>query len=107
MRKKNNQYTYLKLAEDVLRATKRPLTISQIWKIGENEFLFAPNPGGSFEYASMAYDSVYGYVSCSWRKNEKGGFDYSIVVPSNTIARFVAPGKDVKIFTAGTYKFNY
>lgn len=74
--------------------------------IGENEFLLAPNPGGSFEYASMSYDSVYGYVSCSWRKNEKGGFDYTIEVPSNTIARFVAPGKGVKIFTAGTYKFN-
>lgn len=39
MRRKNNQYTYLKLAEDVLKATKRPLTISQIWKIGENMML--------------------------------------------------------------------
>lgn len=36
MRKKKNQYTYLKLAEEVLKASERPLTIVQIWKNGES-----------------------------------------------------------------------
>ena len=75
--------------------------------IGENEFLIAPNPGGNFEYATMAYDSVYGKISCSWRKDKNGEFGYELVVPSNTIATFVEPGKAEKLLTAGTYTFNY
>ena len=74
---------------------------------GENSFLIAPNPGGNFEYATMSYDSVYGKVSCSWRKNKNGGYGYEVVVPSNTIATFVEPGENEKLLTAGTYKFNH
>lgn len=36
MRKKKNRYTYLKLAEEVLKTSEKPLTISQMWEIGEN-----------------------------------------------------------------------
>ena len=36
MRKKKNQYTYLKLAEDVLTALEMPCTIAQIWKNAES-----------------------------------------------------------------------
>lgn len=39
MRKNKGQYTYLSLAEEVLRNAKCPLTIAQIWKMGEELLL--------------------------------------------------------------------
>lgn len=36
MRKKSNEYTFLDMAKEVLETEKKPLTVSQIWKCGEN-----------------------------------------------------------------------
>lgn len=37
MYKKKSKYTYLNLAEEVIREAKKPLTIAQIWRLGERE----------------------------------------------------------------------
>ena len=39
---------------------------------GRNHFVIAPKPGGSFSYAGADYDSVYGKVTCRWKKNADG-----------------------------------
>lgn len=36
MRKKSNEYTFLDMAKEVFETEKKPLTVSQIWKCGEN-----------------------------------------------------------------------
>lgn len=39
---------------------------------GENEFIIAPRPGGHFTSAKAEYASVYGKVSCGWKRSSEG-----------------------------------
>lgn len=71
----------------------------------ENEFVIVPRPGGSFTYAKARYNSVYGEVSCGWKKNESGDYCYEVVIPANTSAEIKLPnGRSEKVET-GTYNF--
>ena len=72
---------------------------------GENHFVIAPHPGGSFTHASFEYNSIYGKVSCGWKKEEDGNFKYEIIVPPNTSAEIVLPGGKRGTIVAGTYHF--
>ena len=71
---------------------------------GENHFTIAPRPGGSFTNASLGYDSVYGTVTCAWRK-ENDKLTYTVTVPANTTAALLLPGGLKQELTAGTYLF--
>lgn len=71
----------------------------------ENHFIIAPKPGGHFTYAGMSYDSVYGRVSCGWKKKADGDFKYEIAVPANTTATLVIDGLDEQELEAGIYHF--
>ncbi len=71
---------------------------------GENKFVIAPCPGGTLTFAKAEYRSVYGTVSCAWKKTEYGT-DYTVSVPSGTSARIVLPdGTDVTV-EAGDHRF--
>lgn len=70
---------------------------------GENHFTIAPVPGGHFTHARMSYDSVYGTVSCSWKKNEDDSYSYEITVPSNTTATVAIEGQETRELQTGTY----
>ena len=70
---------------------------------GENHFKIEPVPGGHFTYAGMSYDSVYGTVSCKWKKQEDGRLAYDIVIPANTSAEIVVKGWKVQNVGAGEY----
>ena len=72
---------------------------------GENHFRIAPVPGGHFIHAGMTYDSVYGRVGCSWKKNEDGSYAYEIVIPSNTTAVVSLMGREEQELGAGRYIF--
>ena len=72
---------------------------------GRNHFVIAPKPGGSFSYAGADYDSVYGKVTCRWKKNADGHFEYDIVVPPNTTASLEINGVEERILNAGIYHF--
>ncbi len=72
---------------------------------GENHFVIAPHPGGSFTQASFEYDSIYGKVSCGWKKQEDGTFTYEIVIPSNTTADVVLPEGKNDTMVSGSYSF--
>ena len=70
---------------------------------GENRFEISPCVGGSLTYASLAYRSVYGRVSCSWERSG-GKVVYTLTVPPNTQAHFAVPGVD-RLLSAGSYRF--
>ena len=52
---------------------------------GENHFTISPRPGGHFTNAAANYNSVYGKVSSSW-KRENGKTVYTVKVPANCTA---------------------
>lgn len=71
---------------------------------GENQFVIAPKPGGHFTYARFEYDSIYGKVVSSWKKEADGHVSYSITIPANTEALVKLPGQEEKVIAAGHYQ---
>lgn len=71
---------------------------------GENRFIIAPQPGGSFTYAGLSYLSVYGKISVRWEKTA-AGYRYDISVPANCTAELRLPGETTKIITTGEYHY--
>ncbi|MCQ3035184.1 MAG: glycoside hydrolase family 78 protein, partial [Bacilli bacterium] len=72
---------------------------------GENHFLLKPIIGGKETYAKASYNSIYGEVALSWKKeNDKIIID--IEVPSNTTASFIYKNNEILLDT-GTYHFEY
>ena len=76
-------------------------TMCGIRVAGENRFTIAPRPGGSFTHASASYQSVYGKVESSW-KRENGTTAYTVTVPANCEATVKLPDGSVRVQTAGT-----
>ena len=70
---------------------------------GENRFVIAPQPGGSFTFAHAAYRSVYGAVTSGWKKTETG-YQYEITIPANCTAEIVLNGT-AQTVAAGSYVF--
>ncbi|KAJ5612078.1 hypothetical protein N7510_005272 [Penicillium lagena] len=51
-----------------------------------------PVPGGPVTNASVAYESPYGRIECSWKINDSGDtFALTVVIPPNSQARVVLP----------------
>lgn len=70
---------------------------------GERAFLIEPKVGGTLTYASLSYDSTWGRVSSSWRR-ENGLTTYTVSIPTNTTATLKLPDREEKL-AAGTYTF--
>lgn len=70
---------------------------------GENHFSIRPVPGGRFTHAALGYQSIFGKVYSSWKK-ENGSIVYEIVIPSNCTASVVINGEEMELGT-GTYSF--
>ncbi len=70
---------------------------------GENRFSFTPLIGGKETHASCTYQSIYGRVSCAWKK-EGGKLFYEVELPSNTEGEVTFNGKKVKV-GPGTHRF--
>ena len=71
---------------------------------GENHFIIAPHPGGSFSFAKAEYNSVYGRVGCRWDRRE-GKTVYSVTVPANCEAEIRLPGGYRETVGAGSHVF--
>ena len=69
---------------------------------GENRFVIAPKPGGSFTYAYAEYKSVYGTVRSGWKKTQTG-WQYEIEIPSNCTAQIRLPDGTNKTVGKGVY----
>lgn len=72
---------------------------------GENHFIISPVPGGHFTYAKASYDSVFGQVESSW-KRDGHKITYSITIPANTTAEIILPNTPAQTVTAGTYTYS-
>jgi len=79
-------------------------TMCGIRVAGENQFVIAPRPGGSFTHAKAKYHSIYGTVESGWEKGEVG-IRYSISVPPNTTALVRLPGGEEFPVEAGIHSF--
>ena len=71
---------------------------------GENHFVISPKPGGHFTFANARYDSVFGTVKSSWKK-ENDKYIYEIEIPSNCTANIILPNGISQTVTAGKYTF--
>lgn len=72
--------------------------------LNDNKILISPHPGGTFTYANLKYQSIYGEIKCSWIKNNNG-WSYEISIPPNVTAEIKLLDGTQKILCAGTYKF--
>ena len=72
---------------------------------GENHFMIAPKPGGSFTHAKTSYQSIYGNVESSWAKLGCS-YTFTIRIPGNTTATIVLPDGTSRTVAAGIHKFD-
>lgn len=79
-------------------------TMAGITIQGENKYLLSPRPGSGVSFASGSYDSVYGKVSSSWKRDGEK-IIYSFTIPANTTAEVVLPSGRKEELGAGTYTF--
>ncbi len=73
---------------------------------GENHFVIAPRPGGSFTHAKAEYQSVYGLVTSGWEKTDDG-YVLTVTTPANTTAEVILPTGERQEITAGTHTFTW
>ena len=71
---------------------------------GENKFMITPKPGGNFAYAKTEYQSVYGSVSCGWKRRGEG-WQFVIIVPANCTADIMLPDGTAHNVGAGRYEY--
>ena len=71
---------------------------------GENHFVIAPKPGGSFTFAKAQYKSVFGTVQSGWEIKD-GKTVYIIEIPANTTADIILPNETEQTVVAGEYRF--
>ena len=73
---------------------------------GENSFVVAPRPGGSFTYAKAAYQSVYGLVESAWERESDGRVRYTVTIPGNCHALVRLPDGTETEQYAGTQTYD-
>jgi alpha-L-rhamnosidase len=72
---------------------------------GENTFSITPHPGGHFTHASASWQTVYGKVTSSWKK-ENHGCTFTVAVPSNCLAVIQLPDGQTFRQKAGTKTYH-
>jgi alpha-L-rhamnosidase len=73
---------------------------------GENRFLIAPIPGGTFTFIKAEYASLYGTVCAQWQQTENG-YRMEVNIPPNTTAKIQLPNKEKIFVVTGTYEFKF
>ena len=71
---------------------------------GENRFVVAPRPGGHLTHAEAGYDSIYGRIESSWKK-EGGQTVFTVTVPANCTALVKLPDGSERIQEPGTITY--
>ena len=70
---------------------------------GWKHFRLAPFPGGTLTYAKGSFESRYGLIESSWKKNGDD-FEWSFTVPEGTVAEIVFPCSEPATLPAGLYR---
>jgi alpha-L-rhamnosidase len=60
---------------------------------GYRRIVWAPRPGGGLDHAAVAFDSPYGRIEGSWRR-EGGSIRYRLAVPTGVSGAIDLPGVD-------------
>ena len=71
---------------------------------GENKFEISPIIGKGIEFAKGEYNSIYGEIMVSWKKNNDK-IDFDIKIPPNTEATFIYKDK-LESLKPGKYQFS-
>ena len=71
---------------------------------GENEFIIAPRPGEHFTSAKAEYASVYGKVSCGWKRSSEG-LEFEVTIPANCRALVRLPDGSEQEQAAGERRY--
>ena len=70
---------------------------------GYKQIKIKPHPGGNLTYANADYETLYGKVSCHWKK-ENGHLTMDVEIPANTTAKIYIPSANSeKIMESGKY----
>ena len=78
----------------------------EAYEPGYKKLLFAPQPGGGITYASTKHMTPYGLASCDWFIKD-GKFEMKVVIPPNTTAIVVLPGKSTEQIEVGSGEYNW
>jgi len=68
---------------------------------GYQRVLWAPQPGGGLDHAEVRFDSPYGEIRGSWRR-EAGGIRYVLETPTGVDALVRLPGADEEMLPPGS-----
>ncbi|WP_187374251.1 family 78 glycoside hydrolase catalytic domain [Murimonas intestini] len=73
---------------------------------GYKKILIAPVPDERIDSAETVYQSVYGKIAVSWKRNGQN-MCVETVIPANTSARIKLPGGETVETGSGTYRYEY
>lgn len=79
-------------------------TMCGIRVAGENQFVIAPKPGGSFTHAKASYRSIYGTVESGWERGDDG-CRFTVCIPCNVTATVILPDGTSHAVTAGIHRY--
>ncbi|MDR1904939.1 MAG: glycoside hydrolase family 78 protein [Treponema sp.] len=71
---------------------------------GYKHFILEPLPGGTLTNAEYTFESPYGKIYSSWKRDGEKT-EYRFIVPANTTASIHLPGKDVIEVGSGEYNW--
>ena len=63
---------------------------------GYKQIKIKPHPGGDLTYANADYETLYGKVSCHWKK-ENGHLTMDVEIPANTTAKIYIPATNKEV----------
>ena len=68
----------------------------------KSQIFIKPIIGGNVNFAKAEYNSIYGLIKVSWKKNNDNKVTFIIDVPANTKANFIYKDKKTTLL-AGNY----
>ena len=67
-------------------------------RAGYKKIMIKPHPGGNLSYAEASYETLYGKINCSWKK-DNGHFVLDVDIPANTTATVFIPSSHTETIT--------
>jgi len=86
-----NHYAYGAIGDWMYRVISGVDTYNE--GAGYKQIMIKPHPGGDLTYANADYETIYGKVSCHWKK-ENGHLIMDVEIPANTMAKIYIPSPD-------------
>lgn len=73
---------------------------------GYRHFFVRPYVNEAYDYVKGYFDSPYGKISASWKKDVAGKYIYSIGIPAGASATVAIPGEPEKEIGSGRHEFS-